>query len=47
MQALTSFWTPFLVDLRALSDFGDGLSLYAIRAVRLASILGSRLAFSF
>lgn len=21
----TSFWSPFLADLRALSDFGDGL----------------------
>ena len=34
----TSFWSPFLADLRALSDFGDGLSLYAIRLVRLTSM---------
>ena len=38
-------WTPFLEDLRALSDSGDGLSsLYAFKAVRLVSMRGSRLA---
>ena len=39
--ALTSFWTSLLADLKVLSDSGDGLPLYACRAIHLASMRGS------
>ena len=40
MKTMSPFWTVFLADLRALSDFGNGLSLHAIREVHLASMRG-------
>ena len=44
IQALTSFWTSLLADLRVLRVAGDGMSLYTCRAVHLASMKRSSLA---
>ena len=43
IQALTSFWTS-LAGLKVLSVSGDGMSLYACRAVCWALMKGSSLA---